>query len=226
MTEIKTDVVIIGAGAAGLMCAIEAGKRGRKVMLIDHASKVGETIRISGGGRCNFTNINAAPEKYISDNPHFCRSALARFTPADFIQLVEEHRIHYYEKTLGQLFCTESAKLIVNMLVNECNEAGVDLRLNTEVARITKTDDGFRVSSSTDRIVCASVVIASGGKSIPARGATGFGYDIADQFGLKIIEIRLGLVPLTFQADRQEDVSNLAGVYLTTIASVVTVSFR
>jgi len=226
MVDLRTDVVVIGAGAAGLMCAIEAGKRGRHVMLLDHAKKVGEKIRISGGGRCNFTNIHAAPEKYISTNPHFCRSALARFTPADFIQMVETHHIRYYEKTLGQLFCEESAKLIINMLVEDCNKAGVHLRLSTEVSRISKTDDGFMLRTSAGQIACASVVIATGGKSIPAMGATGFAYDIAQQFGIEVIATRPGLVPLTFRADKAKEFANLAGVSLDVVASCGKTSFR
>lgn len=216
--KIETDVVIVGAGAAGLMCAIEAGKRGRRVLLLDHAKAVGDKIRISGGGRCNFTNLHTAPDNFLSANPHFCKSALARYQPADFIALVEAHGIAWYEKTLGQLFCVDSAKQIIDMLVGACSKAGVDLRLNTSVTNIEKTsgktNDGFRLETSLGDIDCASLVIACGGKSIPKMGATGFGYDVARQFGLEVIQPRPALVPLTFDAGAMARYAPLAGLSL------------
>ena len=224
--KITSEVAIIGAGAAGLMCAIEAGRRGRKVILLDHAKKVGEKIRISGGGRCNFTNINAAPEAYLSGNPHFAKSALARFTPMDIIKMVDAHGIDHYEKTLGQLFCRESATQIIAMLIEELNRAGVQLELNAEVTEIAKTDEGFTVTSSLGEINCQSLVIATGGKSIPKMGATGFAYDIARQFGLEVIAPRPGLVPLTFDPDTKAEFAALAGVSLPAIVSCPDASFR
>src|SRR4030095_9957582 len=179
----KFDVIIIGAGAAGLMCAIEAGKRGRKVLVIEHAEKIGKKILISGGGRCNFTNIHTKPENFISGNPHFAKSALARYTPQDFISLVEKHNIKYHEKKLGQLFCDGSAKEIVAMLQKECSEAGVEIKINCSVSDIVK-DDTFIVKTSIGEFAGESVVIATGGISIPQMGATDFGYKIAKQFSL------------------------------------------
>lgn len=215
----KFDVVVIGAGAAGMMCAIEAGKRGRKVLVIDHADAPGEKIRISGGGRCNFTNINAAPANFISANPHFAISALRRYTAKDFIAWVERHRIAYHEKTLGQLFCDGSAKEIIAMLTGEMRSAGVTLRLKTSVERVEKEDEGFSLETSGGPVACAALVIASGGKSIPKMGATGFGYDIARQFGLAVVETRPALVPLTFEIGTLERLKPLAGVAVDAVVS-------
>ena len=208
----RYDVIIIGAGAAGLMCAIEAGKRGRSVLVIDHAKKPAEKIRISGGGRCNFTNIHTKPANFISQNPHFCVSALSRYTPNDFIALVKKHRIAYHEKTLGQLFCDESSQQIIDMLLAECNAAGAQVKLETKVSNVVKTENGFSLATSAGALACQSLVIASGGKSIPKMGATGFGYDIAQQFGLKLAEPRAALVPFIFTGAMLEYVQNIAGV--------------
>lgn len=207
------DVVVIGAGAAGMMCAVEAGKRGRKVLVIDHAAAPGEKIRISGGGRCNFTNINAGPANFISSNPHFAISALRRYRARDFIAWVEREGIAYHEKTLGQLFCDDSARQIIDMLTRAMRAGGVQLRLKTAAERVEQTDEGFRLTLSQGPVVnCASLVIASGGKSIPKMGATGFGYEIARQFGLDIVETRPALVPLTFEVGMLERLKPLAGV--------------
>ncbi len=189
------DVVIIGAGAAGLMCAITAGNRGRKVLLIDHANKAGKKILMSGGGRCNFTNMYSEPENFLSHNPHFCKSALARYTQWDFIALVDKHAIPYHEKKLGQLFCDNKSSDILEMLLTECDDANVRVQLNTTVTNIEKTEPGFKLASSVGALTCTSLVIATGGLSIPTMGATGFGYDIARQFGHDIYSTRAGLVP-------------------------------
>ena len=216
-SETSFDVVIIGAGAAGMMCAIEAGKRGRRVLIIDHAHTAGEKIRISGGGRCNFTNLDAAPRNYLSNNPSFCISALKRYSQRDFIKLIERHSIAYHEKTLGQLFCDGSSRQVVDMLLGEMRVAGVELRLATAAGEIERTADGFRLSLSGGResgntIACQSLVIASGGKSIPKMGATGFGYEVAEHFGLSIIPTRPGLVPLTLEPGMLDRLAPLAGV--------------
>lgn len=213
------DVVVIGAGAAGMMCAVEAGKRGRKVLVIDHADAPGEKIRISGGGRCNFTNINAAPANFISANPHFAISALRRYTAKDFIAWVEREGVAYHEKTLGQLFCDGSAKEIIAMLRGAMRQAGVTLRLKTTVERVEQEDEGFLLSTSGGPVACEALVIASGGKSIPKMGATGFGYDIARQFGLNIVETRPALVPLTFEIGMLERLKPLAGVAVDAVVS-------
>ncbi len=206
------DVVIIGAGAAGMMAAIEAGKRGRRVLVIDHARAPGEKIRISGGGRCNFTNIHASPKSFLSANSHFCKSALARYTPQDFITLVERHGIAWHEKTLGQLFCDDSAKDIIRMLLSEMKEARAVLRLGVQVQSVDKTLSGFRVVTADGAIDGSALVIASGGKSIPKMGATGFAYRIAELFGLPLVETRPALVPLTLDPAQLESLSALAGV--------------
>jgi predicted Rossmann fold flavoprotein len=208
----KSDVIVIGAGAAGMMCAIRAGQRGRSVLVLDHAKTPGEKIRISGGGRCNFTNIHAGPKNFLSANPHFCKSALARFTPADFVAMVDRHKIAWHEKTLGQLFCDDSAKDIIHMLLDEMRSAGAEWQLRTEIAAIEKTDGGFRVSTSEGTYDCASLVIATGGKSIPKMGATGFAYRIAEQFGLAMTETRPGLVPLTLDPGLLEAIAPLSGI--------------
>jgi predicted Rossmann fold flavoprotein len=206
------DVVIIGAGAAGMMCAIEAGKRGRRVLVIDHARAPGEKIRISGGGRCNFTNIHASPRNFLSGNPHFCKSALARYRPQDFVALVERHGIDWHEKTLGQLFCDHSAKDIIRMLMAEMRAAGVQLRLETSIGEVERTASGFRVTTSAGALDAASLVVASGGKSIPKMGATGLAYRIAEQFGLPVVETRPALVPLTLDQAQLAKLGALAGV--------------
>lgn len=209
----KFDVVILGAGAAGMMCAIGAGRRGRRVLLLDHAKAPGEKIRISGGGRCNFTNINTTPANYISANPHFAKSALARYTPRDFIDLVERHGISWHEKTLGQLFCNDTAKDIIRMLLSEMQAAGVTMELQQEILSVEKTADGYRLNLSGGQTVEApALVIATGGKSIPKMGATGFAYRIAEQFGLGLVETRPGLVPLTLDPALLEKLAPLSGI--------------
>jgi len=195
------DAIVLGAGAAGLMCAAVAGARGRRVLLLDHADQVGKKILISGGGRCNFTNIHTAPDRFLSANPHFAKSALARYTPADFIALVERHGIAYHEKTLGQLFCDGSAKQIVAMLLEECAEAGVEVRTGQPVGDVTHADGRFTVRFGNQDFSAPALVIATGGPSIPKMGATGFAYDLARQFGLKVVEPRPALVPLTLGGD-------------------------
>ncbi|MDO9369989.1 MAG: NAD(P)/FAD-dependent oxidoreductase [Sphingopyxis sp.] len=195
------DAIVLGAGAAGLMCAAVAGQRGRRVLLLDHADQVGKKILISGGGRCNFTNVNTAPDRFISANPHFAKSALARYTPADVIALVERYGIDYHEKTLGQLFCDGSAKQIVAMLLEECAKGGVDIRLGEVVRQITHSDATFRGTFGNFHFTAPALVIATGGPSIPQMGATGFAYDLARQFGLKVVEPRPALVPLTLGGD-------------------------
>jgi predicted Rossmann fold flavoprotein len=212
------DVVVIGAGAAGMMCAVEAGKRGRSVLVLDHAAKPGEKIRISGGGRCNFTNLNAAPANFISQNPSFAISALRRYTQRDFIALVERYGIAYHEKTLGQLFCDGSSKQIIDLLLNEMRLGNVELRLSTSVESMEKAPEGFALKLSQGAVQCRSVVVATGGKSIPKMGATGFGYDLAQQFGLKIVETRPALVPLTLEPTLLERLTPLAGVSVDAVA--------
>lgn len=207
-----TDVLVIGAGAAGLMCAIEAGRRGRRVIVIDHAEKPAEKIRISGGGRCNFTNLHATPKQFLSNNPHFCVSALKRFTQHDFIARVDKRGIAWHEKTLGQLFCDGSAKDIIAMLLDDLRDAGGELRLGVEPGAIRRTADGFEIATSVGVIACASLVMATGGKSIPKMGATGYAYTIAKQFGLAVIEPRPALVPFTFHEAKLGPVAELAGV--------------
>jgi predicted Rossmann fold flavoprotein len=209
----RFDVVIAGAGAAGMMCAIEAGKRGRSVLLLDHAQAPGEKIRISGGGRCNFTNLEAGrADRFLSQNPRFAISALSRYTPADFIALVERHGIAWHEKTLGQLFCDGSAREIIEMLLVEMRGVGATLRLGAAVDRIEQAAAGFELALGGRRIACASLVVATGGKSIPKMGATGFGYDVARQFGLALTETRPALVPLTFDVSVLEKTKPLTGV--------------
>lgn len=201
MTAGDYDAIVLGAGAAGLMCAAVAGGRGRRVLLLDHADQVGKKILISGGGRCNFTNVNTAPDRFLSANPHFAKSALARYTPADFIALVKAHGIAYHEKTLGQLFCDGSARQIVTMLLDEAAKGGVDIRTGQPVGQVTHADGKFAVQFGNARFSAASLVIATGGPSIPKMGATGFAYDLARQFGLKVVEPRPALVPLTLGGD-------------------------
>jgi len=208
----RFDVIIAGAGAAGMMCAIEAGKRGRRVLVIDHAKAPGEKIRISGGGRCNFTNIHTSPAQFLSQNPKFCVSALRRYRPDDFIALVRRHGIAFHEKTLGQLFCDDSARQIIKMLLDEMEAAGAELRLETAIDRVTPRDDGFEVAMGGRVARCESLVIATGGKSIPKMGATGWAYDIARQFAVPVVETRPALVPLTFEVGLLETLKPLAGV--------------
>ena len=219
------DVVIIGAGAAGLMCAIEAGKRGRRVALLDHSASIGKKILISGGGRCNFTNLHCRPENFLSSNPHFAKSALARYTPADFIALVEKHKIPYHEKTLGQLFCDRTARDILDMLLEECRRAKVIVFAGIQVKEITRPD-GFVVRADNAEFRAPALVIATGGLSIPKAGATSFGYEVARQFGVKIRETRPALVPLTFDEEARKNYCDLTGVSLEVIASIGAQRFR
>jgi predicted Rossmann fold flavoprotein len=219
------DVVVIGAGAAGLMCALTAGQRGRKVLLLDHADKVGAKILISGGGRCNFTNLHCAPDRFISANPHFHKSALDRYTQHDFIALVERHRIAHHEKTLGQLFCDGSARAIVAMLMAECAAGHVDVRVAHRVTDIARADS-FRIDTDKGGFTAASLVLATGGLSIPKMGATGFAYDIAKRFGLRVTETLPGLVPLTATPDALGVAEVLSGISLDAVASCGPRSFR
>jgi len=217
------DVVVLGAGAAGMMCAASAASRGRRVLLLEHGDRVGSKILISGGGRCNFTNVNARAENYLSQNPHFAKSAMARYTPKDFIALVEKHGIRYHEKTLGQLFCDDSARQIVAMLEKECAEAGVTTRCGANIVGVRSIEsetERFLVSTSEGEIACESVVVATGGLSIPKMGATAFGYELAKQFGHAIVEPRPGLVPLVFNVEDRESWCDLSGVSTEVVASV------
>lgn len=222
----RVDVLILGAGAAGLMCAIEAGKRGRSVLVIDHAKRAADKIRISGGGRCNFTNIHASPANFLSDNPRFCVSALKRYTPADFLKLVDSHRIPWHEKTLGQLFCDDSAQDIITMLLAEMEKAGGKLWLETGFTDISKPDDRFAIETSRGRVEATSLVVATGGPSIPKMGATGIGYEIARRFGLKVVPPRPALVPLTFSDANKALCQKLAGVSVDAVVRFNKTSFR
>jgi len=233
----KTDVIIIGSGAAGLMCALQAGQRGRSVVLLDHAKKLAEKIRISGGGHCNFTNLNTKPENFISANPNFCRSALARYTPQDFIALLQKHNIGYHEKTLGQLFCDDEAEAIVAMLRDECDAAGVKRFMTCEIDEIKHTPrplagEGvgervkYHVSTSRGEFEAVSLVIATGGLSIPKTGATPFGYHVAEQFGIPITKLKPGLVPLSFAPDDWKPYADLTGVSLDVSVSFGKQAFR
>ena len=212
------DAIVLGGGAAGLMCAIEAGKRGRRVVVLERAGRIGKKILISGGGRCNFTNLHCQPENFLSANPHFCKSALARYMPEDFIALVEKHRIRYHEKARGQLFCDGSAREIVRMLEEECQLAGVQVLLNVAIREVRKSD-GFVVQTSQGEFRAPALVIATGGLSIPKIGATSFGYELAQQFGLKIRDCRPALVPLTFESQDREQYCDLAGISVDVVAS-------
>ena len=194
------DVIILGAGAAGLMCAGVAGQRGRSVLVLEQARQPGEKIRISGGGRCNFTNLHTSPANFLSDNPRFCRSALSGYTQRDFVALVEAYGIPWHEKTRGQLFCDGSSRQIIDMLLEECRKGRVQLRLGTRITAISRGEDGFVVVSDQSEFRCRSLVVATGGPSIPKMGSSGFGYKIAGQFGLNIVPPRAALVPLTFDA--------------------------
>jgi predicted Rossmann fold flavoprotein len=219
------DVLILGAGAAGLLCAIEAGNRGRRVVLLERAEKIGKKILISGGGRCNFTNLHTQPKHFLSENPHFAKSALARYTPADFIGLVEKHGISYHEKTLGQLFCDNSATQIITMLESECRYANVKIVVNANIREVRR-DTAFAVSTSDTEYRAPVLVVATGGISIPKMGATGFGYDLARQFGLNIVAPRPALVPLVFHPSDRKRYSDLAGVSTEVIASAGNSAFR
>jgi predicted Rossmann fold flavoprotein len=219
------DVVIVGAGAAGLFCAIHAGRGGRRVLLLDHASRMGKKILISGGGRCNFTNLHTTAANFLSANPHFAKSALARYTPADFVELVEQHQIPWHEKTLGQLFCDRAASDVVSMLEQECAAAGVTVLLSTQVREVTG-DDGFHLETDRGVFTGHSLVIATGGLSIPKLGATPFGYQIAQQFGLQLQQCRPALVPLTWMAEDLKRYADLTGVSTEVVASAGSGRFR
>ncbi len=214
----KYDVIILGAGAAGLMCAIEAGRRGRRVLVLERADRLGKKILISGGGRCNFTNLHSSPENFLSANPHFAKSALARYTPADFVRLVEKHRIPYHEKKLGQLFCDRAASDITSMIEKECRDAGVEIQLNTKITAVDKNSQ-FTVQAEDDRFSAPRLVVATGGLSITKIGATSFGYDLARQFGLKIVPARAALFPLIFNERDRKRWCDLAGVSTEVAAS-------
>ncbi len=226
MSVIRCDVLVIGAGAAGLMCALTAGQRGRMVQVIDHANKVGKKILMSGGGRCNFTNTGTTPANFLSANPHFCKSALARYTPWHFIEMVERHGIAYHEKELGQLFCDISSKQIVRMLMDECQAAGVQVRTDCAVTKVERGVDGFHVQTAQGHFHAASLVVATGGLSIPSLGASGFGYELARQFGHDVLPTRAGLVPLTLSGKHQERFNDLSGVALPITARCNNVEFR
>jgi predicted Rossmann fold flavoprotein len=219
------DVLVIGGGAAGLFCALTAGQRGRRVQVIEHANRCGKKILMSGGGRCNFTNTGTRPENFLSTNPHFCKSALARYRPEHFIALVERHGIAYHEKELGQLFCDDSSKQIVRMLLDECAAVGVEILTSCSIETIEKTDSGFRLRSSQGVFDAPALVVASGGLSIPSMGATGFGYALARQFGHSLLPTRAGLVPLTLSGSHAERMQDLAGVALPVTANAGRQSF-
>ena len=208
----ETDIVVIGAGAAGLMCAATAAYQGYRVQVIDHANKAGKKILMSGGGRCNFTNLNTTPEHFVSANPHFCKSALKRYSPWHFVELVERHGVEHVEKAPGQLFCADSSKEILAVLLTECDWAGADIVLNTSIKRVAKTDSGFTLTTSTGMVRCRKLVVACGGLSIPTMGATGFGYQLAEQFGLNVLPTRAGLVPFTLQPEDKAWLAELSGV--------------
>lgn len=219
----KFDLVVLGAGAAGLMCAAQACAHGRSVLVLDHAAKAGEKIRISGGGRANFTNLHATPDNFLSDNPRFCVSALKRYMPADFIALVDQHGIAWHERDNGQLFCDGSARQITDMLLEEARDATI--RTSTEVTQISRHENEFRLATAAGEVVANALVIATGGPSIPKMGSSGFGYDVARQFGLKVIEPRPGLVPLTFAPATLSELSELSGVSLDATVSLGKVQF-
>ena len=221
----KFDVIVIGAGAAGMMCALTAGGRGRQVLLLDHAEKVGKKILISGGGRCNFTNLYCEPGNFLSENPHFCKSALARYTQYDFMEMVDRHNIAWHEKTLGQLFCDESSRQIVAMLTAECEAADVEIRTGCEVSAVSRSDQ-FRVETGQGNFMAQSLVLATGGLSIPKMGATGFAHQIARQFDLPLTDIRPGLVPLTFSGETRDLMTGLSGVALNCVATAGSGAFQ
>ncbi|MGH8026767.1 MAG: NAD(P)/FAD-dependent oxidoreductase [Pseudoxanthomonas sp.] len=220
------DVLVIGGGAAGLMCALTAGRRGLRVLVVEHANRVGKKILMSGGGRCNFTNTGTTPANYLSANPHYCKSALARYTPADFIEMVERHGIAWHEKELGQLFCDDSSKQIVKMLVDECEAADVRIETGCSVENVQHTEAGFRLRTARGTLSAPALVVACGGLSIPSMGASGFGYELARQFGHTVLPTRAGLVPLTLTGKHQEHLQDLSGVALPVEASCNGRSFR
>ncbi|HAU1295458.1 TPA: NAD(P)/FAD-dependent oxidoreductase [Legionella pneumophila] len=223
----EIDVLIIGAGAAGLMCAIEASKRKRKVLVLDHANKAGKKILMSGGGRCNFTNYYIEPNKYFSHNPHFFKSALSRYTQWDFIELVNKHKIPFHEKTLGQLFCDNKSKDIVDMLLKECEQYGVAIYLNTVIEKIQKTNDySFKIGTTKGKFHCHSVVIATGGLSIPTMGASPFAYKVAEQFAIKVWPTRAGLVPFTLDVLEKDRLSILSGIGIDSLVNNERNQFR
>ena len=223
---IKVDVIVLGAGAAGLFCAAQAGKRGRNVVVLDHAKRLGGKILMSGGGRCNFTNMYASHENFLCDNPHFCKSALSRYTQWDFIGLVAEYGIAYHEKTLGQLFCDDSAKDILKMLLSECDKSGVTVTNQCEILSIKKTDTGYLLDTAKGEYQCESLVIATGGLSMPKLGASPFGYKVAEQFGLSVKPTRAGLVPFTLHEQDKKVLSELSGISLDANASCNDTSFN
>ena len=225
MTE-KYDVIIVGAGAAGMMSAIEAGKRGRKVLLVDHAKKIGEKIRISGGGRCNFTNINTHPSKFISNNPKFVISALKQYTQNDFINLIKKYNIKFHEKKLGQLFCDQSAQQIIDMLISECQTANVTLKKDTIITEVDKQEDKYFIVVGSNKYLCNSLIIATGGLSVPKIGASKFGYDIAKKFNMNIIETLPALVPLTFSEKILAICKELTGLSVETVVSFKKIFFE
>ena len=220
------DVLVIGGGAAGLMCALTAGRRGKRVLVVEQANRVGKKILMSGGGRCNFTNTGTTPANYLSANPHYCKSALARYTSADFIDLVDRHGIAWHEKELGQLFCDDSSKQIVKMLLDECEAAGVRIETSCSVETVQRTDAGFRLRTTHGTVSAPALVVACGGLSIPSMGASGFGYELARQFGHAVLPTRAGLVPLTLTGKHQEHLQDLSGVALPVEASCNGRSFR
>ncbi len=213
------DIIIIGAGAAGMMCGAVAGARGKSVILIEHAERAGEKIRISGGGKCNFTNLHCGPDNFISQNPHFAKSALSRYTQYDFIDLIERHGISWHEKTKGQLFCDGRSQEIIDMLLSECTAAGNEIRLGTEVLGVEKLGDGFVITTPTQTLAASNVVIACGGPSIPKMGASGYGYKVAQQFGLDVVTPEPALVPLTFTDQLKDPIAALSGVSVNTVVS-------
>lgn len=220
------DVIVIGGGAAGLMCAFVAGRRGLRVLVVEHANRVGKKILMSGGGRCNFTNTGTSPANYLSANPHFCKSALARYTPQHFIDLVESHGIAWHEKELGQLFCDESSKQIVKMLVDECDAVDARITTSCSVERVQRDDGDFHLHTTQGKFSAPSLVVACGGLSIPSMGASGFGYALARQFGHRLLPTRAGLVPLTLSGTHQERLQDLSGVALPVQASCNGQAFR
>ena len=222
----STDVIILGAGAAGLMCAQLSARRGRRVLLLDHANKPGKKILMSGGGRCNFTNMYTEPANFLSHNAHFCKSALARYTQWDFIELVCKHGVAYHEKKLGQLFCDNKASDILDMLLAECDEAGAEIRMHTSIEHIEKTESGYLLQTSGGQFACQSLVIATGGLSIPTLGATGFGYQVAKQFGHELLPTRAGLVPFTITDQLKELCTELSGTSVDCLVSCNDQSFR
>jgi len=222
----KYDVIIVGGGAAGLMCGIEAGKRGKKVLVLEKSDKIGAKILISGGGRCNFTNIYANPNNYISSNPHFCKSALRRYTPNDFIKLVEKYEIEYYEKKLGQLFCKKNSREIIRMLLSECELANVVIKTSSHIEEVNYQKDEYLIKSQSEYFYSSSLVIACGGLSFPSKGATDFGYKIAKQFGHTILQTKPGLVPFLLNSDNNLDFTSLSGISIDSIVKSGKTEFR